>query len=614
MLVVASGLVVAGLSSVGASAGALGAASISPARAVAPKTVNNLDCNGWSKRFTALNPGHRMGCTDPRPLQKPYGSGRKYRFLDNGHYVGHDEPSTKFISSVAGSGNTMTYLTTLPVNPNRRPTPSGSVTTYTELSPALWFGLPLCDPNSYPQNPCTPDSDTNTGLNTPKDAGSAFMELQFYAPGSTPFQDNVSCSGNQWCAAMTIDSLSATFGFAFLNPNCTEPVNFAFLQRNGVPAGPPSPQLADASTDLPNAQTLKMNPGDVLKVSITDPAAGFTTTITDLTTGQTGFMVASAANGFMSTIGTGPNALKCMGVPFTFHAEYNTARVQNQVPWAALEGGVLAQQETGHFESCNSVSGQDPFQIKFADGQSFIDRQAFDVCHGGNEPRSARGEGPCNLKTLTCTNAQTEGTTGPIACPTGNFQSGQLCEFADGICFKAGTRTVVINGVKTKQTQSVTGCLDNRFQNGDLDFDGIPYRPGSWPNGSSNTPTSARYVGPFDPAGNPYPQMQFETDAPASEFLCNVFNGLNCVAPPLAAKFYPYWTMNNTQRLPGVKLPAGACVWNFGNTIRNVTTQDFGKDAEYGVPDVARFGGTLTSPVMANPEFSGGCPSFSLPS
>jgi len=32
------------------------------------------------------------------------------------------------------------------------------------------------------------------------------------------------------------------------------------------------------------------------------------------------------------------------------------------------------------------------------------------------------------------------------------------------------------------------------------------------------------------------------------------------------------------------------------------------------VPDVARFGGTLTSPVMANPEFSGSCPSFSLPS
>lgn len=43
-------------------------------------------------------------------------------------------------------------------------------------------------------------------------------------------------------------------------------------------------------------------------------------------------------------------------MPHTFHAEYSTASQQNQVPWAALEGGVLMQQEIGHFESCNSVA------------------------------------------------------------------------------------------------------------------------------------------------------------------------------------------------------------------------------------------------------------------
>jgi hypothetical protein len=46
-------------------------------------------------------------CTDP-VLRRP---GKKAaRFIDNGWYVGHDEPSVKFISNAAGSGNTMTYV------------------------------------------------------------------------------------------------------------------------------------------------------------------------------------------------------------------------------------------------------------------------------------------------------------------------------------------------------------------------------------------------------------------------------------------------------------------------------------------------------------------------
>ena len=44
----------------------------------------------------------------------------------------------------------------------------------------------------------------------------------------------------------------------------------------------------------------------------------------------------------------------------------------------------------------------------------------------------------------------------------------------------------------------------------------------------------------------------------------------------------------------------GACAWNFGNVLPD-TTNAFGKTAEYGTPDLARFGGTLTSPVQANP-------------
>ena len=66
-------------------------------------------------------------------------------------------------------------------------------------------------------------------------------------------------------------------------------------------------------------------------------------------------MTASAGNGFMNT-----NYKTCAGTPFTFHAEYNTAAQQNQVPWAALEGGVLMQQEIGHSEVCASLANKDP--------------------------------------------------------------------------------------------------------------------------------------------------------------------------------------------------------------------------------------------------------------
>ena len=94
-----------------------------------------------------------------------------------------------------------------------------------------------------------------------------------------------------------------------------------------------------------------MNPGDTLAVTIKDTSQGLLTEVTDLTTHQSGYMVASGRNGFMNT-----NYKTCAGTPFNFHAEYNTAAQQNQVPWAALEGGVLMEQEIGHFEACSSVT------------------------------------------------------------------------------------------------------------------------------------------------------------------------------------------------------------------------------------------------------------------
>jgi hypothetical protein len=47
-------------------------------------------------------------------------------------------------------------------------------------------------------------------------------------------------------------------------------------------------------------------------------------------------------------------------------------------------------------------------------------------------------------------------------------------------------------------------------------------------------------------------------------------------------------------------------VWNFGNDQPR-TIADFGMDAQYGTPDVARYGGTIISAPQPNPEFAGPC-------
>jgi hypothetical protein len=588
---------------VGASSGS----GLSGASSIAPNATNEVDCNGLSPSYRPVKLTMAGLCTDAISRE----DGKPARFEDNGRYIGHDEPSVKFISSTPGTGNHMTYYMQLPVDPKAAPTLDGSVSDYAELSPAPWFGLPICDPKSYPQNPCTPDSDSNTGLGASTDAGSAFMEMQLYPPGYQPWISAPSCDATHYCAALNIDSLACTFGFSFCNANCEEPVNFAWIQRDGVPAGPPSPQLTNHQTQTPNSETLMMNQGDSLRLTIEDTSDGLKIVIDDLSTGQSGFMVASAANGFMNT-----DASSCNGTPFSFHPEYSTASPQNQVPWAALEGGVLMEDELGHFETCASVS--DPLAIG---GNPLLpfDPETFQTCHGGSEGGTdTAGEGPCDFSTGVCTNPTTEGGG---ACPTNNFFSGAACEFEDGTCVPAGPRPVspdVTTGGVSTISWPIAGCEDNVTQNGDLDFDGTSYQP-DYPDGTTNHPTPFRYEGPYNAAGKPYPQIQFETNVAASEINCDVVSGNGCKALPDGAAFYPFWSIGK-QTLPhgfpaspnsgnssGNSNKQNVCLWNFGNDIAGVTTDDFGKTAEYGVPNVARFAGTLTSPVISNPELGGSC-------
>jgi hypothetical protein len=613
LLVPAMGIAVICQLSLTGSAGASTAATLAASAAnkaagsqgtVVPNKENELDCNGWSKEYRTVRHMAGMDCVDPISLA----GGKANRFDDNGWYVGHDEPSVKFISSTPGSGNTMSYDMRIPVDPHAAPTVTASVTDYGELSPAPWFGLPMCDPDSYPQNPCTPDSDSNVGLNEPNAAGSAFMELQLYPPGYTPFPDAPSCSVTKWCAALTIDSLECNFNFFTCNNNCEEPSNFAFLQTNGVPTGPPGPQLANVETFLPNSHTLLINQGDVIQLSITDPSKGFTATIHDQTTGQTGWMTASAHNGFMNT-----NLTTCNGNPYTFHAEYSTAKINNRVPWAALEGGVLMEQETGHSEVCSSLANNDPVLFGYPDGSVFEDDNIYDTCMGGSDNEyGGIGEGPCNVTSLNgdgspstvfCQNAMTQGPYGPTGCPTPDATADVHCEMADGFCLPQGARTYLVNGNPEPGWSDANECFANRFQNGDLDFDGVPYQKGTWPDGSPNHPTSFQYVGPFTANGQPYPSIQFETDISGSARLC-AENGQGCVVPPISAAFYPYWSLSPSSSALGSKQTS--CVWNFGANQPN-TINNFGGDKEYGGPDLSWFFGTNISKVYPNPEFSGAC-------
>ena len=96
------------------------------------------------------------------------------------------------------------------------------------------------------------------------------MELQFYPPGFAPFSDNISCDNKHWCSALNIDSLECNADLSTCNGNCEEPVNFAFIQHNGVPTGPPSPQESDLATFTPNGDTLLMRPGDTIVIHIFD--------------------------------------------------------------------------------------------------------------------------------------------------------------------------------------------------------------------------------------------------------------------------------------------------------------------------------------------------------
>jgi hypothetical protein len=282
-----------------------------------------------------------------------------------GHYVGHDEPGVWFDSKVPGSGNRARWQLTLPVDPPPSSVPGKRIYSF-EQHVAFWFGMALCASQSYPEqvSTCTPDSDSN--IVNPKHsaahAGSAYLELQFYPPGYTALPSGVSCDGTHWCAAMNVWSYyyDPVTG-KFINTACqgkvggTELDNFAFVTHDGKPTGPPNPLASTTATFTPNSDTLLLNQGDKVGVTIEDSHQGLTVRLKDHTSGQSGRMTASAANGFAQMVFAPDPSTKCASTPYTFHPMYSTSSIKTRATWTAFPYNIAYSDETGHFQYCSKA-------------------------------------------------------------------------------------------------------------------------------------------------------------------------------------------------------------------------------------------------------------------
>ena len=294
-------------------------ASASPAKAT-PPTASHIDCSN----------GNRSLCTEVFDSETIFGQN---------HYVGHDEPSTLFYSNSAGSGNQMQYRGTLPTEPAVSNIP-GKKNYDFQYYAAFWFGMAMCDTQSYPEqvSTCAPDSNSNIvdPTKSRNHAGTAYMELQFYAPGYVNQWNGFTCSATQWCVSLNIDSLSENpVTGQLLNSTCAattgvEYVNFAYLTKSGKPQGPPNPISFDPlASGTPNhGEDLFLNQGDSFSVSLHDTAHGLQTTVNDATTGQSGSMTASAANGFGQVKFAPSPSTTCQNIPYDFHPMYSTSSTQ----------------------------------------------------------------------------------------------------------------------------------------------------------------------------------------------------------------------------------------------------------------------------------------------
>jgi hypothetical protein len=496
------------------------AAAVLPASAAAAGYGQGL-CQ--ARPFMCLDPYHSIGA--------------------NGAYTGHDEPTTQFISNRHGTGGRdLTYVITLPRNPVQQPRQDGTGPTWDfQLRATFWFSIAMCDPESAPEftKTCTPNSDFNAKFRKKnpksrfyigKSPGNAFMELQFYGPGWVPQFDGFGCSATKWCANMTIDSLSEDQNHEGVTQNADclnnhnlvglEPINWAYLTKNGVSQDPANPLDASSNPTVLNPdlnKDLLMDPGDTLRMHMHDTLAGYRVDIDDLTNGQHGSMTASIANGFGHILFE-PNAKTCHVAPFAFHPMYDSA-VPRGTTWAAHLTNVGASDEIGHFELCDAI---DPATAACTDP-------------GGNDTTLDDDDFAC-----------LDGTTEP-----GTLVPLKGCVLDDGD----------FDGPAYGFNWAGTGdpATDRQLHPTPIQF---------------TLPTSN---------GRTLDRFAFENDLPRIERgepgnaqpECDALTGANCVNPPVGAQFYPIFTATRVN---------GLCMLQQGGPNIPGTLNNFGGTSatEYG--------------------------------
>jgi hypothetical protein len=496
-------------------------------------------------------------CADNGPLCAEPAEPLNYE----GNYIGHDEPSLLFYSNTPGSGNNQNYKITLPTEPATNPLQDGTGGTFNfQLHPAFWFGMALCDDQSAPNPggsalagatvPCTPDSDSNIFTSTNpadpkyigKHPGTAFLELQFYPPSWIQQPVGFSCDPQRWCAAMAIFSLNQNQNTGVVNnTDCLnkvgiEPANYAFLTKSGVPTDRTDPLGINFRVD--QSKVLMMHGGDNIVMDIHDTSHGLQIVLNDVTTGQSGSMTASAANGFKA-VNFAPTATQCTETPYDFHPMYSTSSEDTRVVWAAHSYNVAASDEIGHFEYCNAV-----------DAQGGNCTQA-----GANDPGGLDGD--------------------------------------DTFCF-APPFAKPFNATKIK----VGGCLAT---DGDFDGVGYQNSwPGTFADPAQDAavhPAPFRFTSPLFNGNQNYDRIAFEADLPRIEVPaispnnnCNRTTGAGCINPPNGANFYPIYSTT---------MIGGQCTWQFGGPFIPGTTNTFGGNStvQYGpllVSDYPGVGGPIT--------------------
>ncbi len=240
--------------------------------------------------------------------------------------------------------------------------------------------------------------------------------------------------------------------------------------------------------------------------------------VNDLTSGQTGRMVASAANHFGHIV-YAPTGSSCTEKDYTFHPMYSTSSPKTRVLWAAHSYNIAFSDEIGHFDFCTHINADSP--------------------------------------TASC-NGQ-EGVPGDQENADGD----------DNFCFPAAESL----------RYPATGCTDSNAPGFDgVSYHQSYWPNASSLSSPSTTPTPIDFSAPMTGAGytTSYSQFAFETDLPRIEAAdlggsCIRFGpnkGQGCTNPPPTddgnAAFYPYYTrLNNCDFVEGGNFGTGN---NFGGS------------------------------------------------